>query len=69
MLLNVLRGTAARYGFIQTTSTSGRFLRGWWQLLFHDLAASVPHRNCVSSIHIRWRMTASFLATAITAFL
>ena len=43
---------------------------GWGgQQLFHDRAASVLHRNGVSSIHMRWRMTASFLATAITAFL
>jgi hypothetical protein len=28
MLLGVLSGTAVSYGLIQTTSTSGRFLRG-----------------------------------------
>ena len=35
--------------------------------LFHDLTPCVPHWNCVLSIHMRCRMTASFLATATTA--
>ena len=32
-------------GFIQTTSTPGRFFWGWRVLLFHDLAPSGPHWN------------------------
>jgi hypothetical protein len=68
-LLVVLQGTAVSYGFIRTTSASGRFFWSRGQRLFHDLAASALHRNWVSSIHMWWRMTASFLATAITALL
>ena len=41
MLLGVLYSTAVIFGFIQTTSTPGRFFWGWRVLLFHDLAP--PH--------------------------
>ena len=41
-LLGVLYSTADVYGFIQTTSTPGRFFWGRRVLLFHDLAPSVP---------------------------
>ncbi len=67
MLLVVLYSTAATFGFIQTTSTPGRFYWGRRLLLFHDLVASVLQWNGTSSSHMRCRMTASFRATAITA--
>ena len=67
MLLVVLYCTADIFGFIQTTSTPGRFYWGRRLLLFHDLAPSVLQWNGTSSSHIRCRMTASLRATAITA--
>jgi len=67
MLLVVLYCTADIFGFIQTTSTPGRFYWGRRVLLFHDLATSVLQRNETSSSHMRCRMTASLRATAITA--
>jgi hypothetical protein len=45
MLLGVLSGTADVCGLIQTTSTSGRFLLGWSESLFHDLTPFMPHWN------------------------
>jgi len=44
-LLGVLYSTADIFGFIQTTSTPGRFFWGRMVLLFHDLAPSEPHWN------------------------
>ena len=67
MLLVVLYCTADTFGFIQTTSTPGRFFRGRGVQLFYDLVPSVPQMNGVSSTHMRCRMTASLRATAITA--
>ena len=62
MLLDVLFSTAERYGFIQTTSTPGRFYWSRRLLLFHDLVTSVLQWNGTSSSHIRCRMTASLRA-------
>ncbi len=51
------------------TGTSFPLSRNAWKLFLYAVASLADHWKSVPSRHMRWRMTASFLATATLAFL